>query len=238
VFIIPNNLYDSLIVSTNKLISSLHNNPYNNSFITAYDYLNNIIKYATLNKEVQSNLIDIIHNYKDKVRYFKLLNDKYLIEYEMSKLEDKNIRYNTLLHYHLKDYFINKIDIKTLKYFNVDSLREFYVLNDFNYLNSKSKYNINLTLLNNLFSSRMEIENMINIMKLDSRLINNDEFIILEKDYKLFYNTYDTFYHQFNKHTMDLYNDRYYNDSKYISVNDIKKSREIYYFQYLFNQFN
>lgn len=238
IFIIPNNLYDSLIISTNKLLLSLHNNPYTNSFITAYDYLNNIIKYATLNKEVQSNLIDIIHNHEYEVKYFRLLIDKYLIEYEMSNLEDKNIKFNTLLHYHLRDNFINKIDVETLKYFNANSLREFYVLNDFNYLNSKSKYNINLTLLNNLFASRMEIENMINIMKLEPSLINNNEFEILERDYKLFYNNYETVYHQFNKHTMDLYNDRYYNDSKYISVNNIKKSREIHYFQYLFNQFN
>jgi hypothetical protein len=75
-------------------------------------------------------------------------------------------------------------------------------------------------------------------MKLEKSLVDNKEFKELFKIYKLFYNDFEKFYNCFNKNTIDIYNQRYYDNKQFILPNNIKKSREIHYFYYLFNNYN
>jgi hypothetical protein len=141
VFIIPNDLYKSLNSLSIQLLSSIRNNDYlniNNNIL--FEYLNNLIYYIQLNKDIQCNFIKLIQSNNNYNKYIKLLIDHYYFGYETSKLELYNIEFNNKLNHKLDEIFM-------LHGFNSDVLREYYVLNDYNYLNNKSKNNINLNII-------------------------------------------------------------------------------------------
>jgi len=152
IFIIPIDLYDSLINAAYNLIECLANLPY------YYEYelsakLGNVIKYCKINRDIQHTLIKIINKkgrsftniyvYTDRLKFYQDMRVDRRV-----KLETFNPKY--ICELGLGHHYPN---------INPNTIRDFYILNDFNYLNS-SPYvfqNIKLNIIISLYEAKTEL---------------------------------------------------------------------------------
>lgn len=160
-----------------------------------------------------------------------MLTSKYFFDFEVNKLETHNVKYNHQIGLSLGDITGNKN-------INPNTLLQFYVLNDFNYLNYKSNNNINLDFMVSLVQSKEAFSEFFGIMKLETTISKDKDYIEINKQYSQFINHYECIFIKLNKLTLDLYNSRLDKNEAFISPTEIRKTRMITYFQYLFNQFN
>ncbi len=109
---------------------------------------------------------------------------------------------------------------------NPTTIRDFYILNDFNYLNSKSKYNINLNLMVSLTETKFGLTELIEILSREKGLFNNNQdFSVFYSEYIKFKQNYNALFIRFDNHTLDVFNTRINNNDKFILPSEIKKSR-------------
>lgn len=235
IFIVPIYVYESLIKSGNDLLKSMLN--FNSNYLFVRNKLGDVILHSQINKDIQSSLLQIINSASRKgggydLEHLKVLTQKYYFDFEeANKLEEHNVKLNHQLGMILGEISKNKN-------INPDTLLQFYVLNDVNYLNSKSPHNINIDLMVSLNLSKDALSDVINIMKREPGLTQDPNLKLLTNYYDRFINHYECLFIKLNKLTLDLYHSRLENQEPFISPNELKKTRMITYYQYLFNQYN
>ena len=209
-----------MLLASNQLLSSIHKITLFNNDNTLLGNLNNIITYTQLNKDIQSNLLNLIQNNPQESNYIKLLIHNNLIDFDLHPLEKYNIKFNNALSYHLSEIF-------NLKGFNSEVLREYYILNDFDYLNSKSKYNIKLKLISNLNDFKLCINPTLALTKLDKSLSDNANFKELYELYELFNKEYEKLFTLTMKEKKVIYNkyDSSVKDSSPIIICNLNSDR-------------
>jgi hypothetical protein len=230
IFRISNSLYDNLYTSSSDLLLNII---YNEAITSLskdellIESLTEILKYIKLNKDIQSSLMilaQVSDQYND---YIKALIDHYLLLYQINNLEENNILFN--------HYLFTKINsLFKIHHFNEGMLMEYYILNDYDYLNNTSEYNIKLHLIYNLVKFKNSIDGVIKDLKLEISNINREEFRSLYNLYKSFGENYINFFKSLDKLTLSIFKDRFNNG--YILPNEIIKSRQLEYFKILFNR--
>jgi hypothetical protein len=176
---------------------------------------------------LQKLLLSLIND-SDKCKFINcLIYDSY-VNYEFTKLENIQLEFNKNLCDRL-----NLLFKSTLSYKN---LREFYMLNDLDYLFTKHNNKLILIdILNNLIIGNSEIKT---ICDYNYFISNNKEKIIkLYIDYEInlnqFYNCFNDFIIQ-NHHNKYLNHDL--NNKNIINWLNLRKTREIKFFSILFKK--
>jgi hypothetical protein len=173
------------------------------------DLINNIEDF----KNIQTCLLDI----KD-LNKIDVLLDQYRIEYLTESESTANSNFIELLHRMLIDdrlLFVNDFFV----------FKEYYVLNDLDYLNYKNKNQIiDLRIFYNLYRS----------LELNKILIETLNLDLKFKDLLINYNSkVQEFYNHFDKFTLYDYNRKYELNLPVININQIKNTREIDFFEIL-----
>lgn len=150
VFIFPIELFDLLIIAIENLIDCLVNLPdYDDNELC--NKLSDIIKYSKINKDIQLSLIHFINK-----KGFNLTNVKFISERELFYYRD-NISYkDSPERFNIK--FNNELGLMLGRFYpnvNPNTLRDFYILNDFNYLNNSLRYNIGLNIIISLTEAKI-----------------------------------------------------------------------------------
>jgi hypothetical protein len=178
-----------------KSSNSLYNELLNNSWLIinngVFTHLNFIIDDLRLFLNIQTNLIELIENQNINKEIFELMKAlilDYNIQYDLCKDELYNIEFNEKLFNILNENFGFKLFLKdNISNFNVSTLKEFYVLNDLEYLNYKNKeriIDINIFKHFNLFTDLMNYN--FEVLDKESTLAKSLEYYRLNTLFKLF----------------------------------------------------
>lgn len=234
IFIIPIDLYDSLIIICYDLLECLINLPYVYDLELSYK-LGNVLKYGQINRDIQHTLIKIINKKGKSFTNISVYTDQLKFHQDMRvdpkiKPESFNSKYICELGLGLGDHYPN---------INPSTLRDFYILNDVNYLNS-SPYvlqNIKLNIIISLIEANIELNSFNQyLMASPYKILSKNtayDFKIYKKEYNIFIKHYKAFFNKFDVSTLKLFNDRLRKKSKFITSNNVKETRILKYFYYL-----
>lgn len=236
------NYYNNLLQSSNELNKYMFDNIWllhQNTESKTFKPLNNIIDDLKLFENIQSNLIKLIEHqntYKDSINLINNHIQDYNLQYQFSKDELYNNQFNNKLFEELNRLFGLELHLKYyINNFNNSKLKEFYVLNDLDYLNVKNNKIIDIELFNNfrLFKNYMN-DNIETIIR-EPSLFNSMEFIRMNSLYKSFILDFDIMYNSYDKSTLNNIDSKYDNNMKFKSIDNLKKTRIIQYYAHLFN---
>lgn len=244
IFKIPINTINKNLESSFNLNSFLVDN---NGLLFKYNnngdillYLNKVVIDCKLYLDIQLNLLTLINNptsFEQHINSIKhLVKSSNLFYIEDNKSELHNIKFNKNLFNILNDLFIEHKDVfKNNKSFSISKLKEFYVLNDLDYLNAKNNKILFIDIFNNVNQFRNEYNNFICLISQDSEIRNSRIFYKLNSLFDLFIRDFNKFNSTYKTSTLDNINFKYYNNAKFKDINKLRKTRMIEYYATLFN---
>jgi hypothetical protein len=236
------NKYHSILHSSTQLKSYLLYNKWlldnSDDDMNILTYLNSIINDLDLFSHIQNNLINIIEHQNTNSRDFNtikaLINRYHLEYYSGNKSELYSNEFNDKLFTKLNSIFGFKLFIKyDINHFNSSKLKEFYIINDFEYLNGKNKDRLlSIELFNNISHFRNGMKSVIDQLILYPAIKNSSEFYRLNTLYESFITKFNSYY---EKSTIDNLNLKQNQHVKLKDLHNLKKTRMIDYYYHLFN---
>jgi hypothetical protein len=197
---IPQNLYDSMFNNTKNIIFWLREQNYNLNYDlkNKHKFFLELYSHIQWNKDTQENLFKLINSNNESNYIIKCLIKYYNISYETAKIEDTQLEFNKNFYEILKPLY----STSNLSSLSECTLREFYMLNDFDYLNMKYNKNlISVCLVNDLINGQHELKILWEYRR--QNIINNsDKLLSLYEQYN---ENFNQFVNCFDSSTFDNY---------------------------------
>jgi hypothetical protein len=196
--------------------------------------LNSIINDLELFINIQKTFIEMINdnNYSDHIAQILYENDYCSREYEFAKNETYNNNFNIKLFNILNNY--NLIDNLTL-----NKLKEFYVINDLDYLDYKNKKIIFINFYDKYILFKIYYDENFEKLRLCPQFDGSMKIERLAYLYRKFIWKFNSFMESnFKPETLDNIERKNYDTKiKYKEIDRLRKTRIIAYYDYLFKHY-
>jgi len=210
------NIFKKDLNKMNEILTYLQNIKLDlETFMNIHDVLINLINNPIQNID-QINIIN---------KNLELLN----IKYQFVTDEVYNNKMNKILFNHLDLNYKDKI-----YKFNIYKLKEFYVINDLDYINSINKKFINIRIIKEYYLFKDFMDNFLDFINNDNKLKYKNSILQLNIFYSRCNLQFDILFSKHNPTTLESIKNKYNGKISFKEIEKLKKTRIIEYYSTLF----